>query len=96
VAGKLALAKSVEEALKRVADGESDLCVMLASEILPAKGVQYAGPFPAPYASYVSFAAAAGPDSRAIEAGNRFIATLRAPTSAKAYEAKGMELKARH
>src|SRR5262249_10743604 len=59
VNAKVALVQSVEEGLERVANGKSDLTVMLASEILPAKGVKYAGPFPARFASYVSFAGAA-------------------------------------
>ena len=92
VAAKVALAQSVEEALERVADGKSDLAVMLKSEILPAKGVQYAGPFPGEFASYVSFAGAASAGTTARRAADRVVAELRAPASASAYAAKGMEL----
>jgi molybdate transport system substrate-binding protein len=92
VAAKLALAQSVEEGLKRVADGESDLTVMLASEILPAPGVKYAGPFPGQFASYVSFAGAASASTSSRATADRFVAALRAPASASAYAAKGMEL----
>ena len=92
VAAKLALVQSVEEGLKRVADGESDLTVMLASEILPAAGLQYAGPFPGQFASYVSFAGAASATTTSRAAADRFVAALRTPASASAYAAKGMEL----
>jgi molybdate transport system substrate-binding protein len=92
VAPKVALAQSVEEGLERVVDGKSDLTVMLASEILPAEGVRYAGPFPAPFTSYVSFAGAAGASSRARAAADRVVAALRAPAATNAYAAKGMEL----
>jgi molybdate transport system substrate-binding protein len=92
VAAKLALAQSVEEGLKRVADGESDLTVMLASEILPAAGLKYAGPFPGQFASYVSFAGAASATTTSRAAADRFVAALHAPASASAYAAKGMEL----
>jgi molybdate transport system substrate-binding protein len=92
VAAKLALAQSVEEGLDRVADGKSDLAVMLASELLPATGVKYAGAFPAPYKSYVSFAGAAGAGTHARAAADRFVAALRAPATLNTYAANGMEL----
>ena len=92
VAAKLALVKSVEEALDRVANGKSDITVMLASEILPAPGVKYAGRFPAPYTGYVSFAGAAGAGTHARAAADRVVAALRAPATLNVYAAKGMEL----
>ena len=92
VAAKLALVQSVEEGLDRVADGKSDITVMLASEILPAQGVKYAGRFPAPYPGYVSFAGAAGAGSRARAAAERVVAALHAPATLNVYAAKGMEL----
>jgi len=92
VAAKLALVKSVEEALDRVADGKSDITAMLASEILPAPGLKYAGRFPAPYTGYVSFAGAAGASTHARAAADRVVAALRAPATLNVYAAKGMEL----
>jgi molybdate transport system substrate-binding protein len=92
VTAKLALVQSVEEGLDRVADGKSDIAVMLASEILPAQGVKYAGRFPAPYTGYVSFAAAASAGSHARAAADRVVAALRAPATLSVYAAKGMEL----
>jgi molybdate transport system substrate-binding protein len=92
VAAKVALAQSVEEGLDRVTEGKADLTVMLASEILPAKGVKYAGPFPAPFASYVSFAGATSPSTTRRAEADRFVAALRAPKTESAYQQKGMEL----
>jgi molybdate transport system substrate-binding protein len=92
VAAKLALVQSVEEGLDRVADGKSDITVMLASEILPAPGVKYAGRFPAPYTGYVSFAGAAGAATHARAAADRVIAALHAPVTLNVYAGKGMEL----
>ena len=92
VAAKLALVQSVEEGLDRVADGKSDITVMLASEILPAPGVKYAGRFPAPYTGYVSFAGAAGAGSHARAAADRVVAALHAPATLNVYAANGMEL----
>jgi hypothetical protein len=65
---------------------------MLASEILPAPSLKYAGAFPAPYKGYVSFAGAAGASSHARAAADRFVAALHAPTTINTYAAKGMEL----
>ena len=92
VAAKLELVQTVEEGLDRVADGKSDITVMLASEILPAPGVKYAGRFPAPYTGYVSFAGAAGASTHARAAVDRVVAALRAPSTSSIYAAKGMEL----
>ena len=92
VGAKVALVQSVEEGLERVSDGKSDLTVMLASEILPAAGLKYAGPFPGPFASYVSFAGAASATTTSRAAADRVVAALRAPAAASAYAAKGMEL----
>jgi molybdate transport system substrate-binding protein len=92
VNAKLALVQSVEEGLDRVADGKSDITVMLASEILPAQGVKYAGPFPAPYTGYVAFAGAANAGTHARAAADRVIAALRAPSTLNVYAGKGMEL----
>jgi|SRR5262245_22789860 len=92
VAAKLALVQSVEEGLDRVADGKSDITVMLASEILPAQGVKYAGRFPAPYTGYVSFAGAASAGTHARAAVDRVVAALHAPATLNVYAGKGMEL----
>jgi molybdate transport system substrate-binding protein len=92
VNAKLALVQSVEEGLDRVADGKSDITVMLASEILPAPSLKYAGKFPAPYTGYVSFAGAAGASTHARAAADRVVSALRAPATLNVYAAKGMEL----
>jgi len=92
VAAKVALVQSVEEGLDRVADGKSDITVMLASEILPAPGVKYAGRFPAPYTGYVSFAGAASAGTHARAAADRVVAALHAPAAVNVYAGKGMEL----
>ncbi|HUO68125.1 MAG TPA: substrate-binding domain-containing protein [Gammaproteobacteria bacterium] len=92
VAAKLALVQSVEDGLDRVVEGKSDMTVMLASEILPAPGVKYAGRFPAPYTGYVSFAGAASAGTHARAAADRLVAALHAPTTSNVYAAKGVEL----
>ena len=75
----------------RVAAGDSDFVMTLASEILPIKGVELAGLLPAQYQGYVSFSAGV-----AAGAVNPFQATtlvkfLASPANAAVYKAKGLE-----
>jgi molybdate transport system substrate-binding protein len=90
--GKTVPAGSVEEAVANVASGKADLLLTLTSEILPAHGVEYVGPFPSDVQGYVSFAAGIGVGSTVRPAAAAFIEVLRAPAAATVYKAKGMEL----
>jgi molybdate transport system substrate-binding protein len=92
VQAKLKLAPGSEAANEEVAAGHVDIVLTLASEILPAPGVDYVGPLPAELQGYVSFAAATAGSSSASADGARFIESLRARSAAKTYEANGMEL----
>jgi molybdate transport system substrate-binding protein len=89
---KTVLAQGVDESIESVAAGHVDVVLTLTSEILPAQGVQYAGPLPAQVQSYVSFAAGVGASSAASADGAKLIAALRAASAAPTYAAKGMEL----
>jgi molybdate transport system substrate-binding protein len=79
------------DATRMVAAGEVDLAVMPMSEILPARGVAFAGSI-APEIQFVQvFSAAVVSGSREIENSKRLIAFL---SSARAFEAirnSGME-----
>ena len=92
---KLKLAPGSEAATEEVAAGHVEIVLTLASEILPAPGVDYIGPLPAQLQGYVSFAAGVGGKASAAADGARFIESLRAPGAAKTYEANGMEPTAR-
>jgi len=92
VKAKTVLTPGVDESVALVADGKNEMIVTLTSEILPAKGVQYVGPLPAKFQSYVAFAAGLGPKASASGSASSFIKTLAAPTVARVYESKGMEL----
>jgi len=74
-----------------VARGEAEIVLTLISEILPVAGVELAGPLPAEFQNYTSFAAAAateGGNAQAVQALIKFVA---GPTSAPVFKAKGME-----
>jgi molybdate transport system substrate-binding protein len=91
---KIVLAQSVDESVETVASGKVEMVLTLTSEILPAHGVQYVGPFPAELQGYVSFAGGVGAKSAVSAAGAKLVAALRAPGTARTYQAKGMELTA--
>jgi molybdate transport system substrate-binding protein len=91
-AKKVIVAKSVDEAIESVAAGHADMILAPTSEILPAKGVQFVGPLPGEFTSYISFAGAVSPTTASKQAAERFVAELRRPGAASSYKAKGMEL----
>ena len=67
------------------------MIVTLISEILPAKGVQYVGPLPDKFQSYVTFAASVRPKAKLPAAGALFIKQLTGVRAAEVYVSKGME-----
>jgi molybdate transport system substrate-binding protein len=89
---KIDLTQGVDESVKHVADGKTEMIITLTSEILPAKGVQYVGPLPAKFQNYVAFAAGISPKSSAAAASALFIKRLAGPAAAPVYQSKGMEL----
>ena len=89
---KIVLAQSVDGSVESVASGKVDVVLTLISEILPAHGVQYVGPLPAEVQGYVSFAAGVGASSAARNDAAKLVAALHAPSVARTYEEKGMEL----
>jgi molybdate transport system substrate-binding protein len=89
---KTVLTQGVDESVALVAEGRNEMIVTLTSEILPAKGVQYVGPLPAKFQSYVSFAAGVSPKSTAPKTAAYLIKLLSARDTAAVYKAKGMEL----
>jgi molybdate transport system substrate-binding protein len=91
IKSKVALTKGVDESNDLVAQGKNEMVVTLISEIKPAKGVQYVGPLPDQFQSYVKFAAGASPKSALPAASALFIKQLTVPPADKVYVAKGME-----
>jgi molybdate transport system substrate-binding protein len=92
IGAKVVVARSVDEAIESVAAGHADMILAPTSEIVPAKGVQFVGPLPAEFTSYISFAGAVSPAAASKEAAERFVVELRRPGAASSYKAKGMEL----
>ncbi len=89
---RISLTQTVDESLASVVEGKTEMILTLTSEILPAKGVQYVGPFPEKFQTYVSFSAGVSSKSSAPAAAALFIKQLTVPSVARVYQVKGMEL----
>lgn len=88
---KTILEQGSTRANQRVANGDADIVLTLESEILPAPGVELAGPIPAEYQSYVAFAAAAGAKAGNAAGARALIKFLSGPAVTGAMKSKGME-----
>ncbi|HVH26864.1 MAG TPA: substrate-binding domain-containing protein [Vicinamibacterales bacterium] len=88
---KIALTQGSARGLAKVAAGQGDLALTLISEILPVEGLELAGPLPAEFQSYVSFAAAVGVKAKSPEAARALITFLTGQAAASAYTSHGMD-----
>ena len=83
-------AASGEEVNTNILDGSSDLAVLPISEILPVKGAELGGIFPADVQTFVIMAA--GVNAKASgSAAKDFVAFLMSPANNAVVKAKGME-----
>jgi molybdate transport system substrate-binding protein len=74
-----------------VANGTVELGIAPVSEILPVKGVELVGAFPAEVQSYVVMVAGVGASAKEKSAAGAFITFLTAPANLPVIKAKGME-----
>lgn len=74
-----------------VADGTVEIGVAPVSEILPVKGVELVGAFPAEIQSYVVMTAGLSPKAKDKAAAKAFVDYLLAPANSPVIKAKGME-----
>ena len=74
-----------------VAKGEAEIAVHQISEILPVKGVVFAGPLPAEIQSYTVYAAGLSATARDATAARALIEHLKGTAAADVLKQKGME-----
>jgi molybdate transport system substrate-binding protein len=74
-----------------VARGEGELAVQQVPELIPVKGADFVGPFPAELQVYTVFAAGIATASKHRVTAKAFIDALAAPAAAALYKAKGLE-----
>lgn len=88
---KTVMEQGADRTNARVANGSSEVVLTLISEILPAKGVQLAGPLPADVQHYVNFAAGVSTNTKNADAGKALAKYFASPAIAPTLKAKGME-----
>lgn len=88
--GKIVLGGSGRIA-ELVARGGADMAVQQIPELLPVKGVDFAGPLPDELQLYTVFSAGLGTDCKAPDLAKVFIDALAAPASSALFKAKGLE-----
>jgi molybdate transport system substrate-binding protein len=74
-----------------VASGEAEMAVQQISELLPATGAEFAGPFPPELQLYTVFSAGISTASKDREAAKAFIDFLTAPAAVPLFKVKGLE-----
>jgi molybdate transport system substrate-binding protein len=78
-------------ALANAAEGRAELVITLTSEILPAKGIDFAGPVPDEFQGDLIFSAAIGAKAANAQAARSLINFLRTPAVGPTLKANGME-----
>jgi len=76
---------------QKVAEGKADLVFTLIPEIKFFHGVDFVGPVPAEFQSYINFAAAVSANTKSTEAAKAVIQFLKTPDAAATMTAKGVE-----
>jgi len=74
-----------------VARGEGELAIQQVPELVPVKGADFVGPFPAELQVYTAFAAGVATASQQRAAATVFVEALAASAAAALYKAKGLE-----
>ena len=91
IAKKTVYAPGAEQSMKSLADGNVDLALAPISEILPAPGVQLAGPLPAEFQKRVVLSAGIASATKNRDAARKFILALTTAQAAKEIKAAGMD-----
>lgn len=92
---KTAYQEGAETSMRNLADGHVDVSFGLVSEILPAPGVQFAGPLPPEYQKKVVMSAAIASAAKNREAAGEIIKKLSSGSAAKTIKAAGLDPVAR-
>lgn len=80
-----------EQSMKNLASGQVDITLALISEILPASGVQLAGPLPAEFQKRIILTAGIAGSTKHREAAARFIKALTGASALPAIQSAGLE-----
>jgi molybdate transport system substrate-binding protein len=89
VKGKTVLTAVGEDAVRRVANGESQIVVVQASEITAVQGAELVGPLPRELQNDIPYAAVVLRTSKSPDAARAFVQYLRSPPGRAAFRAAG-------
>lgn len=95
VQSKTAYQEGAEPSMRNLADGHVDVAFALVSEILPAPGVQLAGPLPSEYQKKIVMSAAIASAAKNRQAAGEIIKRLSSASAAKTIKAAGLDPVAR-
>jgi molybdate transport system substrate-binding protein len=91
VQSKVVLQEGAAESMKNLADGKLDVDFALISEILPAPGVQLAGPLPPEFQRKIVLSSGIASAATNREAASKFIKSLTSPAAAAAVKSVGLD-----
>ncbi len=90
IKAKAKVAASADEVNANITSGAADLAVLPISEILPVRGAELGGVFPAEIQTYIVMAAGVNTSAR-VAAAREFVTFLMSPANSAVIQAKGME-----
>ena len=89
--GKTALTAVGEDAVRRVADGESEIVVVQSSEIVAVPGAELVGPLPESIQNAIAYAAVVLKTSKIPDVAQAFVAFMDSPSGRAAFQAAGFQ-----
>jgi len=87
--GKTVLTAVGEDAVRRVANGDSEMVIMQSSEITAIPGVELVGPLPKEFQNDISYSAVVLKASKEPDAARAFVRYLISPSGLEAFRAAG-------
>ena len=91
IAKKVSYTTTGEEAVQRVAKGETEVVLAFVSEILPVRGVKWLGPLPASLQFPTNYSAAIGAGSSNPELARALITAITSEEGRRVFTAAGLE-----
>ena len=89
--GKTTLTAVGEDAVRRVANGESEIVIVQSSEIVAVPGAELVGPLPASIQNAIAYAAVVLKSSRTPDVAQAFVTFIDSPFGRKAFQAAGFQ-----
>jgi molybdate transport system substrate-binding protein len=89
--GKTALTAVGEDAVRRVANGESEIVIVQSSEIVAIPGAELVGPLPAGIQNAIAYAAAVLKSSKTPVVAQAFVTFIDSPYGRAAFEESGFQ-----